>query len=342
MGALIVGEFVLCGTQGRLDEKWLDLALEGSALVFMCVLACSTAVESEKSLRSSTSERAELRGEAARAVRLLQTALPRDIARALLAGEPAWKMCRRFESATVAFINLTDYAEMVAEHGKGARLVRLLDDIFGAMDELLTWFPTLYKVETIGATYMIASGLPRENSRHAQVAIQFCLALLQLCTDIDGRQIRVTVGVNSGEVIGGVIGRSRSFYRVFGDTVNIASRMMSQGAPGHIHISEATARHLARLVRKGEVTLVDLGPRAIKGVEKPMHTYFAEPTDLLKHPLGPGPPQDLPSSTTATSTAAAMHLPAGSGQAAAASDGSSLAQGAFESNFRTPGSSPGS
>jgi len=166
-GATAIGEVALCGAAGALSSKWLDLVLEISALCFICSLSCYAALESEQNLWASTFERAELRSEASRAVRLLQTALPRDIARALLAGEPAWKMCRKFESATVCFINLTDYAEYVAQYGRGARLVRLLDDIFGAMDELLTWFPTLYKVETIGATYMIASGLPRENPKHA-------------------------------------------------------------------------------------------------------------------------------------------------------------------------------
>jgi len=116
-------------------------------------------------------------------------------------------------------------------------LVRLLDEIFSQFDVITERFG-LEKIKTIGDAYMVASGLPDERPDHAQALVSLALSMRSVISEYAGLHLRI--GINSGSVVAGVIGRKRFIYDLWGDTVNIASRMESHGVAGEIQVSEAT------------------------------------------------------------------------------------------------------
>ena len=176
------------------------------------------------------------------------------------------------------------------------------------MDEGLFTVARVVQIETVGSTYLVASGLPAENPNHAEDMIRFLFLLQELCKDLDGEAVPLKIGVshclvvaaaqtlffnvsfgwvlqvNSGPIAAGIIGLARCFYRVFGSTVNIASRMMSHGVQDHIHLSPTTAELLRGMESKGKLLLEPREPINVKG-RGMMTTYFAKeitsPTPLV-------------------------------------------------------------
>ncbi|PNH10201.1 Soluble guanylate cyclase 88E, partial [Tetrabaena socialis] len=137
----------------------------------------------------------------------------------------------------------------------------------------------VYKVQIIGDAYMVATGLLADHPAHAATACSFALAILreaeQVVDPCDGKPLRLRVGIHSGPVVSGVVGRMRRQYSVFGDTVNVASRMESTGASGAIHVSEDTQRLAAPYMPAGDYVW-----RRREGVEVKgkgiMDTYWLE------------------------------------------------------------------
>lgn len=180
---------------------------------------------------------------------LLETAMPRPVARALLAGTPAYELTTDFDPAIVCFISLVDFERTAADLGPEA-LLTWLNRIYGAFDALVDLYPAnVSKIECVSDVYLVCawqqpqqSRLPCPSSQDIAVLIgHFCADLLEMCESIEGLNgpVRVQVGLHSGQVTAGVVGRTRRFYRIFGDTVNVASRMMASGMPGRIHCSDA-------------------------------------------------------------------------------------------------------
>jgi class 3 adenylate cyclase len=120
--------------------------------------------------------------------------------------------------------------------------VGLLNEIFSRLDELAESYG-LEKIRTIGDNYMVASGVPTPRPDHAQALADFALELCRTVNEVAGRRgypIHFRVGINSGPVVAGVIGRRKFHYDVWGDAVNLASRMESHGVPDHIQIAPST------------------------------------------------------------------------------------------------------
>jgi guanylate cyclase len=121
------------------------------------------------------------------------------------------------------------------------QLVDLLNEVFQCFDTLVDKYE-LEKIKTIGDCYMVASGVPRPRSDHARALVRLALDMREAVArhDFAGRHLSFRMGINSGPVVAGVIGRRKFIYDLWGDAVNVASRMESHGVGGAIQITRTT------------------------------------------------------------------------------------------------------
>ena len=150
------------------------------------------------------------------------------------------------------------------------QLVEFLNETFSAFDSFTDEIG-LEKIKTIGDNYMVASGVPEPRDDHAEALVEMALRMLRYFDGIGtlkGESISVRVGINSGPVVAGVIGRKKFIYDLWGDTVNTASRMESHGVAGAVHLSESTAALVGE-----SFDLEARGEMEIKGKGK-MKTYL--------------------------------------------------------------------
>lgn len=144
------------------------------------------------------------------------------------------------ESVTVVFVDLMDFHALVQSHTP-ADLIELLDRLYGLLD-VMAGKHGVYKMETVGKTWMGAAGLQRSRDDHATVCIKFGLdviaSLQQLCDREDSFNVHVRIGVHSGHAVSGMFGRKKPQFCLVGDTVNTASRMQSKGEVDCVHVSE--------------------------------------------------------------------------------------------------------
>jgi adenylate cyclase len=205
--------------------------------------------------------------ERARSEELLLNVLPEPIAARLKDGTEV--IAERHDSVTVLFADLVGFTEhalvMAPEH-----LVALLDRIFTAFDHR-AGVEGVEKIKTIGDAYMVAGGVPEARPRHVQSIARMALGMREdiavIAADTGETWLAVRIGIDTGPVVAGVIGRRKFIYDLWGDTVNTASRMQSHAQPGEIHITTRVATALGKDF--------DVGPRGttkVKG-KGPMETY---------------------------------------------------------------------
>lgn len=204
-----------------------------------------------------------LRIEEKKAEDLLLNILPRDIA-AILKND-ARTIADQFDGASVLFADMVGFTTLSARM-QPVDMVNLLNDIFSTFDALVEQLG-LEKIRTIGDNYMVAAGVPRPRQDHAHALARLALQMreyLQRHSVWNGHRIEFRIGINSGPMIGGVIGRKKFVYDIWGDAVNIASRMESHGVPGKIQVTQTTyelikdqfeceARGLVSVKGKGEI-----------------------------------------------------------------------------------------
>jgi class 3 adenylate cyclase len=198
-----------------------------------------------------------------RAERLLLSMLPEEVAAEMK--ETGHAAARRCESISVLFADAVGFTSR-AERIPPDEVVNELDEVFTYFDELTEKYGC-EKIRTIGDAYMVAAGVPVPTDDHARVLTTMGLEILQYCSD---RGMAFRVGISSGPVVAGVIGRSKPQYDVWGDTVNMASRMESHGEPGRLQVSEATHRLIA-----ADFTCVARGAIQVKG-KGVVNTWFVE------------------------------------------------------------------
>jgi adenylate cyclase len=174
-----------------------------------------------------------------RADNLLLNILPRSIAERLKAETRT--IADQFTSASILFADVVDFTPL-AERLPPTEVVTLLDHLFSHFDVLAERYG-VEKIKTIGDCYMVAAGVPAPRSDHARVLALMALdmqAAMRSHDEIGHRGLELRIGINSGPVVAGVIGRKRFLYDLWGDAVNTASRMESHGTSGRIQITEAT------------------------------------------------------------------------------------------------------
>ncbi len=254
LGSGIAGEII--GPVWEPVPRWFTttmLALNivvGGALVFTLLAVFA-------SQRSAAL--AALRVEQAKAENLLLNILPSSIADKLKA--QTQPIADQFVSASILFADVVDFTPW-SEQLEPADVVGYLDHLFSHFDELAERYG-LEKIKTIGDCYMVAAGVPTPRPDHAPALALMALDMLEAMRSNDevghlGLELRV--GINSGPVVAGVIGRKRFLYDLWGDAVNTASRMESHGTPGRIQITRATYELLA-----DEFECEPRGPIAVKG-----------------------------------------------------------------------------
>jgi guanylate cyclase len=172
---------------------------------------------------------------------LLLNVLPRPIADRLKRGERV--IADHYDDVTVLFTDLVEFTPFAARQTPG-RVVEVLNDIFSAFDALAEGFG-LEKIKTIGDAYMVVAGAPEPRHDHAVAVVEMALAMHAAVSSrapVPGYALRLRTGIASGPAVAGVIGRRKFSYDVWGDAVNLASRMESTGVPGAIQVSASTRR----------------------------------------------------------------------------------------------------
>ena len=214
---------------------------------------------------------AALRQEQAKSENLLLNILPRSIADKLKA--QTQPIADQFESASILFADVVDFTPW-SERLAPAEVVGYLDHLFSHFDELAERYG-VEKIKTIGDCYMVAAGVPTPRPDHARALALMALDMLEAMRSGDevghlGLELRI--GINSGPVVAGVIGRKRFLYDLWGDAVNTASRMESHGTRGRIQITRATHDLLA-----DEFECEPRGPIAVKGKGEIEAWYLVRP-----------------------------------------------------------------
>ena len=200
--------------------------------------------------------------ERAKSERLLLNVLPGPIA-ARLRETTGSTIADAFDEVSVLFADIVGFTAFSANVGP-VEVVQILNAMFSRFDELADRHG-LEKIKTIGDAYMVAGGIPAPRPDHAEAVAEMALDMMQEMLVRDpavSSQLQVRIGIATGPVVAGVIGTRKFIYDLWGDTVNMASRMESHGLPGMIQVTEATYRRLSgkyELRERGKVTVKGKG-----------------------------------------------------------------------------------
>ncbi|XP_051254280.1 retinal guanylyl cyclase 2 isoform X2 [Dicentrarchus labrax] len=234
----------------------------------------------------------ELEVEKQRTEKLLSEMLPPSVAEALKTGatvEPEY-----FDQVTIYFSDIVGFTT-ISSLSDPIEVVDLLNDLYSLFDAVLSNHD-VYKVETIGDAYMVASGLPKRNgNKHAAEIANMSLNILSSVGTFHMRHmpdvpVRIRIGIHSGPCVAGVVGLTMPRYCLFGDTVNTASRMESTGLPYRIHINMSTVKILHSLNEGYKIEVRGKTELKGKGIEE---TYWLVGKTNFTKPL-PKPPEIKP------------------------------------------------
>lgn len=186
---------------------------------------------------------AALEREQARSESLLLNILPSPIAERLKAGSQT--IADGYAEATILFADLVGFTRLSTTVSP-EELVVLLNRLFSRFDELSGRFG-VEKIKTIGDAYMACAGVPVARPDHAEAVVDMAMAMREALREHNrefGSNLQIRIGINTGPVVAGVIGLKKFIYDLWGDTVNLASRMESNGVPDRIQVSAATWERL--------------------------------------------------------------------------------------------------
>ncbi len=210
-----------------------------------------TIVEDQKKLLQAEQQRSES---------LLLNILPRHVAKQLLHSQE--KVIEHYDSLSILFVGIAGFSQLFKPYSS-KELVRLVNEIFGEFDKIVEKHNG-EKIKTIGDTYMAVCGLyGREN--HCELAAQIALDIQKYISklrDKNGKPIQIRIGMHCGPAVAGVIGSHKFAFDIWGSSVNIASRMESQGEPGKTQLSDTIHKHLSHSFlteRRGNITIKGKG-----------------------------------------------------------------------------------
>ncbi|MCU0542798.1 MAG: HAMP domain-containing protein [Oscillatoriaceae cyanobacterium Prado104] len=222
----------------------------------------------------------QLQHEKEKSERLLLNILPKVIAERLKNHEGA--IAEQFDEVTILFADIVGFTPL-SSRLPPIELVIFLNQIFSSFDRLTERYG-LEKIKTIGDAYMVVGGLPLPKKDHAEAIADMALSMQQAIAKLQaesGEKFQIRIGINTGSVVAGVIGTTKFIYDLWGDAVNIASRMESHGKPGCIQVTDTTyeyLKHQYELEKRDEIV--------IKGKGK-MTTYWlqAKKTELISNSI---------------------------------------------------------
>jgi guanylate cyclase len=256
-----VAVFIVSGIVGELVTGSTLPAWFSSTMIALNVTVAGAVVFGllAQFVRQREQALAALQVEQDRAENLLLNILPRSIAERLKTDSTT--IADQFAAASILFADIVDFTPL-SDQLQPAEVVGLLDDLFTHFDSLAERYG-VEKIKTIGDCYMVAAGVPTPRPDHARVMALMALDMREAMRSEHGvghLDLELRIGINSGPVVAGVIGRKRFLYDLWGDAVNMASRMESSGTPGRIQVTRATCELL-----RDEFELEPRGTVPIKG-----------------------------------------------------------------------------
>ena len=226
--------------------------------------------EENKKLERTVKERTkELEAEKNRSEKLLLNILPKEIAKELTA-HPNRTLAKEYPNVTVLFTDIVGFTKISGEMS-AEEVVTMLNKMFSMFDERAQR-EGIEKIKTSGDAYMAATGLTQDTQNDgAEKMLRFAQGLLadvQAFNETSPIKLQIRLGLNSGPLVAGVIGKTKFIYDIWGDTVNVASRMESTGLPMRIHVTETTKMQTSSLFKYSENTDIDVKGKGM------MKTYF--------------------------------------------------------------------
>lgn len=229
------------------SATFVPAAAVSAALTFSTVLYL---------VRQMAEAEAAAQREQARSEALLSQILPEGIAQRLKEHD---SIADRYDESSILFADMAGFTARASDISP-VELVRYLDGVYRRFDAIVAKHG-LEKIKTTGDAYMVVSGLPRRREDHAVAIAAFALELrtaARTTLDVQGNPVNLRIGIASGAVVAGVIGRDKVFYDVWGDTVNLASRMETTSEPGRIQVAAGTYQRIWHLYEFSDGGIVDV------------------------------------------------------------------------------------
>ena len=212
-----------------------------SSIVYL--LLRHSAIEKQKAQVLLERAHQHLQAEQERSERLLLNVLPAPIAARLK--NTSETIADGFADVSVMFVDIVSFTKL-AEGLNPQQVFSMLNRIFSSFDELAEKYG-LEKIKTIGDAYMVAGGLSNQRSDYSDALVDMALEMRDLLRSdfqVNQMHLEVRIGIGTGPVVAGVVGKKKFIYDLWGDTVNIASRITSEGIPGMVQVDETTYRRL--------------------------------------------------------------------------------------------------
>jgi class 3 adenylate cyclase len=253
------------------NETTTDVIFGDFFLLVTAFIGTAGAYVLERSTRLLFLRERELDRERGRSEGLLRNILPEQIADRLKQRDPATEhghIAQAYTEVTVVFADLVEFTKQ-SSRTDPPEIVAVLDDVFTRFDAIAERCG-LEKIKTIGDAYMAVAGVPEPREDDVEVAAQAALAMRDTIAEIrwpSGDPMRVRIGMATGPAVAGVIGQRKFAYDLWGDTVNTAARMESNGIPDEIQVSEAVSQRLGDRYLFSDVHVVNLkgkGPTAAR------------------------------------------------------------------------------